>query len=1110
MMALLATTPAEGEVFSVLRDEDRFAPPFTSGSHYLEKCEEKPEVLFRLRKKIPLTRPKKVCDPYFMKFCEEFPDLVNSEWSETQMTWSDFSDEAFKIAIAKYCRKMPDVEWNRRWQVAESWLHREFLPRVAGARVLTPTETLKRMNLDTAPGPEMKFWFPTKFDFVNSIDGRRLMIDYLTALFTIVGGSLTLAGAHLKDELRPKHKVESHSTRIFICMGVLHTIGSHMLCMDFNEKMNKSASHDFPSCVGMSMFGGSFHRIAKHLLSFPHRLCTDIGKWDASVFVRLLVACCWLRWCAYAPQFQTEETWIALINTYIQIINTAVMLPDGTVVLIGHQPSGQGNTAHDNTLINHLMQSFLWLDNGGPEDFNLFRANVKPYLFGDDSIVGLTEYAYKFMNPQNVLASYKKIGWECEFAPAMEFLGHYFLLDDRLDQFVPVFPSYRALGSLSRGGDSFDQNALVSKAMSIRLLSFTNKEFFPFVDRYCHWLVQRLDPDGRLGYKSQLHSIHVLLELHRSKRISVRGGFVPQRLRCIKFKRKQSLNNRNFALECEKELKMPPPTAAKTARKKKKQKKKKSQKKASQVQMVVRGTENQSLPALSSLNNQSSRLVAKAGSAGPVPAYVACLLDPANKPSVRIPDTNYGRHTALVASKKVLQLNVNLDDNTVNRGRFSCAIQPTLGNISSPPFYKVAIVNDVPNWPDSAQFIDPDSYLNSGNGLDPDPRIDDNFFQLTGPEPALLYAEQAGAGGGVTATSGPLGEDLNADDFGGPTYNLPGRFLTGPNGQSNLNLPPGTYLINLTVSETAVAFANNFTISATGGCTFFVLRNAVIATSAVTGSVITAIVIATFPNNQNVFQQAELAFAFRAPDQWTSPSTTSFYTVTPCAFEATGAPGVQLFLDSGPVSQYRPVAMSVLATCVRPTLSDGGNIAANWIPGSSINQNYFTSNANQNVGPLQFWEYLAKTPGSYDGELRKGAYVWWSQEDRDDFNFYPPSIADDHDYPSLVVSGVLQPGADGGTGSQPVLRLEITTVYEIETLTTLFPTSSQPGSQATLDAVSTVLLGESHACQNNRHVAEIRRIIAKMADFGRNAVGWYGANKGWINPAIETIGGLLG
>jgi hypothetical protein len=1109
-MAQLATTPARGEVFSVLEDEDRFTSPLTSGSHYLEKCEEKPEVLFRLRKRMPLSRPKKVFDPYFLKFCAEFPELVKPEWSDTRMTWSDFSDESFKIGIAKYCRKMPKFDWNRKWEVAENWLHREFLPKVAGSRVQSYTETVSKMNLDTSPGPEMKFWFPTKEACVNSIDGRRVILGYLESLFSSIGGNLTIAGAHLKDELRPLHKVESHSTRIFICMGVLHTIGSHMLCMDFNEKMNKSASTDFPSCVGMSMFGGSFHRIAKHLLSFPHRVCTDIGKWDASVFFRMLAACCWLRWCAYAPEYKTEATWNALINTYIQIIKTAVMLPDGTIVLIDHQPSGQGNTAHDNTLINFLIQCFLWLDNGGDEDFKIFRNHVKPYLFGDDSIVGLSDYAYQFLNPTNIEKSYKKMGWECEFAPAMEFLGHYFLKDERLNSFVPVFPSYRAMGSLSRGGDAFDQSALVSKAMSIRLLTWTNKDFFPFVDRYCHWLVEQLDPHGKLGYRSQLHSEHMLMEIHREKaRI---GGFQPQCFgsRCIKSEREQS-SPVNFEFECEKELEMS--TAAKKMlqkNKKKKKKKKNGMKKASAK--IARGTENQSLPAMSSLNEQVSRVRANLPSnfrSDPaVAGYVACLIDPANQPSVRIPDTNYGRQTALIASKKIVELTATIDT-TKDSGRFAVAVQPTLGNTTAPPFYKVAIVDNTAGWIPTNQFADFESYITESGDLgSPDPRIDENFFTLTGPEPGLLYRKTIPNG---LDTWGPLGaaDDVAAGFYADFSYGLPkqGVILNGTPGANYVQCPPGAYKISTLTWDSAVPFTNNLTISAIGNSQISVEQNQLIQ-----GGAISTEVIAVFGSDQDPSGLVDgISYEFRAPDQWTAASTSALISIVPIAYEPQGlASTVNPYLDGGIVAQYRPVAMSVLATCLRPELSNGGSISANWIPGSSINQNFFSNNPNQNVGALQFWENLARTPKAWNGRLEDGCYVYWSQEDREDFNFYKPSDVDAHDYPSIVISGVLQPGADGGTGTQPVLRLTIVTIYEMETLTTVFPTSSQSGTQATLDAVNLALLGESHACKNNAHMEMIRRMLAKVRNMAMSGAAWYGRNKGWVNPALEAIGGLLG
>lgn len=136
--------------------------------------------------------------------------------------------------------------------------------------------------------------------------------------------------------------------------------------------------------------------------------------------------------------------------------------------------------------------------------------------------------------------------------------------------------------------------------------------------------------------------------------------------------------------------------------------------------------------------------------------YVATIFNP--KASMgRIPDS-FPRPTALVRSIASFDLSVNLDA-TANSGRFAVAVQPTLGNLSGPQAYKLALVDTSSGWP--TDFTVPESFVGIINGRDV--RLDQFYQTLTQPPLGCVFIEQ-----GTGATSGiPFGSDpITASGYG--------------------------------------------------------------------------------------------------------------------------------------------------------------------------------------------------------------------------------------------------------------------------------------------------------------------------------------------------------
>jgi hypothetical protein len=215
------------------------------------------------------------------------------------------------------------------------------------------------------------------------------------------------------------------------------------------------------------------------------------------------------------------------------------------------------------------------------------------------------------------------------------------------------------------------------------------------------------------------------------------------------------------------------------------------------------------------------------------------------------------------------------------------------------------------------------------------------------------------------------------------------------------------------------------------------------------------------------------------------------------------AAGVAPNLDYGSCKQLRPVAMSCLASYMGPMLTNGGNIAAAYVPGDTCATNFFTNNALADQGNFTAWENLSLIPGAYNGPIKDGSYTWWSPEDVTDLDFMSPTNSLNKQYPCIIVSGQYQPGA--GAGSQLCIRLEVVTVYEMVTTSQLWESDVLVGTQAHMDQVNLMLASQPHAMPNATHMEWIRKIGRGIG----NALRFVNNNKGWIVPAVTTIASLI-
>ncbi len=452
--------------------------------------------------------------------------------------------------------------------------------------------------------------------------------------------------------------------------------------------------------------------------------------------------------------------------------------------------------------------------------------------------------------------------------------------------------------------------------------------------------------------------------------------------------------------------------------------------------------------------------------------YLMSLVDPKTN-QCRVPDA-FNRETALVRSITVIDVPIRMDS-TTNSGRFSCLIQPHLGALNDISNYAVALVNGNSTWP--SNFADSGSYEDIVGNFDV--RLDPNYTMLTQPAAAFSGFE------GVTAGM------INTLPFGTSKTVLSGYGLdieyNGTTGR--MYAPPGMYIVTL---KSQCSAGGAWTVSAGGGAQLSVLADVV---SGATGNGISQTLLVSYASSDSYILPNVTSNISTS-----NPSIAVFATTfDDNAFLATANRGV--------ITQYRPVALSCLASYHGTLLNNGGTIASAFVAGGTDDTSYFARVPPSNTGSLQLWENLAKVPGSHNNELKSGAYCWWNPESSEDLILKTPDDIVNQAFPSLIVSGQYQPGTAYTTPATVtgIVRLEICRTVEFETTTTLFEKKRCIGSQMEIDAANMILAEQPHAMMNATH----RNFIAKVFDGVKKGLEWGWKNKAPLLDIAKAIGPLL-
>lgn len=293
----------------------------------------------------------------------------------------------------------------------------------------------------------------------------------------------TIFAVSLKDELRPREKVEASKTRVFIISPIEHLYVCARVFGPFVEHFY--STRGTPSAIGASPFNRQWHYEMSPLLDFSG-LCGDS---DGSAFdinqrsnVHVLVL-------QFILQFLAKDLHSKAIWCYQQAIFGYTITQKGYVFRrAGHNPSGWLLTAVVNTLVMYVMLACSFFDRFGYNDdaFEMWFTKVVSKIFGDDNVYSVSRTIAHEYNPDLILrklsfyAPFEGSSW---FKPPSNvvFLQAYSRRIQGI--WIPHFLSEKCWSSLYYVHKDLTVLQKLSKYSSLLKIYWFNKEFREYLQK---------------------------------------------------------------------------------------------------------------------------------------------------------------------------------------------------------------------------------------------------------------------------------------------------------------------------------------------------------------------------------------------------------------------------------------------------------------------------------------------------------------------------------------------------------------------------------------------------------------------------------------------------
>jgi hypothetical protein len=437
---------------------------------------------------------------------------------------------------SKYEREQPYLDPSA-WELSGAWTFKHFQPYMGNSHVVSYEVAKAEAIKTTSPGYPHNLAYQKKQEYMNAEEHIENSEIYWERLATSdpVPTFWNLAD---KYELRSIDKIKLGKIRAFCASSETHSHANTRLCHDMNQKFYRSAGKS-ASFVGATKFYGGWNRmiwrLKKHKLGFE----LDESDYDASIFRAALWGQCDMRYDFLAPEHQTPENMQRMHNLYYDIIHSIMVTPLGDVLVKDTgNPSGQGNTIVDNTMILYRLLAYAWIllwrkqHSGHYERIKEIEAKlmasateddpdydeetleneleylrssgltylrwtqlVELVLNGDDNTFSVDDSVIGWYNSRNIAAIWTSIGvttksphWEPLPVEELNFLSHSTRYDESLGIYLPVPEHSRIMDSLLYANESNDVRWSLLRAYALRIESWGNLQTRDALWKYINYV----------------------------------------------------------------------------------------------------------------------------------------------------------------------------------------------------------------------------------------------------------------------------------------------------------------------------------------------------------------------------------------------------------------------------------------------------------------------------------------------------------------------------------------------------------------------------------------------------------------------------------------------
>ncbi|AGZ02786.1 polyprotein [Tall oatgrass mosaic virus] len=200
------------------------------------------------------------------------------------------------------------------------------------------------LNLDAAMGA---LYTGKKSEYFMQVSDEEIEDFFTQSAAKLCSNGHGVWSGLLKAELRPKAKVDANKTRTFTSAPADILMGAKAVVDEFNKKFYTQHLKG-PWTVGINKFNRGWDLLAKNLQEHEWYIDADGSQFDSSITPLLMNAVLNIR-LYFLEEDNVGET--MLKNLYTQIINTCILIEDGTIVQkYRGNNSGQPSTVVDNTM----------------------------------------------------------------------------------------------------------------------------------------------------------------------------------------------------------------------------------------------------------------------------------------------------------------------------------------------------------------------------------------------------------------------------------------------------------------------------------------------------------------------------------------------------------------------------------------------------------------------------------------------------------------------------------------------------------------------------------------------------------------------------------------